>query len=70
MEQEALYFHENSITKSAFHKNKKQININEVDIKYLFKYLIEYRHKGNTFPLLLSIKLPQMNKNFDKIINT
>ena len=37
MEQEALYFDENSITKSAFHKNKKQININEVDIKYLFK---------------------------------
>ena len=32
MEQEAIYFRENSITKSAFHKNKKPININKVDI--------------------------------------
>ena len=33
MEQEAVYFGENSIIKSAFHKNKKAVNINEVDIK-------------------------------------
>ena len=33
MEQEAVNFRENSIIKSAFHKNKKPININEVDIK-------------------------------------
>ena len=33
MEQEALYFGENGIIKSAFHKNKKPVNINEVDIK-------------------------------------
>ena len=33
MEQEALYFGENGIIKSAFHKNKKPANINEVDIK-------------------------------------
>ena len=33
MEQEAVYFGENSIIKSAFHKFKRPININEVDIK-------------------------------------
>ena len=33
MDQEALHFGENSIMKNAFHKNKKPININEVDIK-------------------------------------
>ena len=33
MEQEVVHFGEKSITKSTFHKNKKPININEVDIK-------------------------------------
>ena len=33
MEQEAVYFAENGIIKSAFHKNKRPININEVDIE-------------------------------------
>ena len=33
MEQEAVYFRENGIIKSAFHKNKRLININEVDIE-------------------------------------
>ena len=33
MEQEAIYFGENGIIKSAFHKNKRHININEVDIE-------------------------------------
>ena len=33
MEQEAVYFGENGVIKSAFHKNKKPININEVDIE-------------------------------------
>ena len=33
MEQEAIYFGENGIIKSAFHKNKRPININEVDIE-------------------------------------
>ena len=33
MEQESVHFGENSIIKSAFHKNKKPININKVDIK-------------------------------------
>ena len=73
MEQEAVHFGENSIIKSAFHKNKKPININEVDIKRIassdkrsygkdsFKYFIGYRHEGNAFPSPLFIKLPQMN---------
>ena len=32
MEQEVVYFGENSIIKSAFHNNKRPNNINEVDI--------------------------------------
>ena len=31
MEKETVYFGENGIIKSAFHKNKKPININEVE---------------------------------------
>ena len=30
MEQEAAYFGENGIIKSAFHENKSPININEI----------------------------------------
>ena len=33
MEQEAVYFGENGIIKSVFHKNKRFININEEDIE-------------------------------------
>ena len=81
MEQEAVHFGENSIIKSTFLKNKKPININEVDIKAIslldknsyvkdsFKYTIGYRHEGNGFPSLLCIKRPQMNSYsifFDK----
>ena len=33
MEQEVVHFGENSVIKSAFHKNKRPLNINEVDIK-------------------------------------
>ena len=33
MKKEAVYFKENSFIKSAFHKNKIPININEVDIE-------------------------------------
>ena len=33
MEQEAVHLGENSIIKSAFHKIKKPININELDIE-------------------------------------
>ena len=62
MEQEVVYFGEKGITKSAFHKNKRSINISEVDIEEIvlshkrwyskdsFKYFIGYRHRGNAFP--------------------
>ena len=33
MKQEAIYFGEHGIIKSAFHKNKRPINISEVDIE-------------------------------------
>ena len=33
MGQEAIHFGENSIIKNAFHKNKKAINMNLVDIR-------------------------------------
>ena len=73
MEQEAVYFAENGIIKSAFHKNKRPININEVDIEEIvlshkkshskdsFNYFNGYIHKGNAFPSPLCVKLPQMN---------
>ena len=76
MEQEALYFGENGIIKSAFHKNKNPINTNEVDFKEIlwshqksngkdsFKCFVGYRHKGNAFLSPLCIKLPQMNEYF------
>ena len=35
----------------------------------MFKYFIGYRHKGNTFPSPMCVRLPQMNphtKYFDK----
>ena len=82
MEQEVVHFGENSIIKSAFHKNKRLLNINEVDIKRIklsdkksygkdsFRYSTGYRREGNAFPSSLCIKLPQMNaytKYFDKI---
>ena len=80
MEEEAVYFRENSIINSAFRKNKRPININEVDIKRIalsdkksisedsFKDFIGYRRECNTFPFPLSIGLPQMKaygKYFD-----
>ena len=81
MKQKAVYFSENGIIKSAFHKNKNPININEVDIKRItlsekksngkdsFKYFIGYRYEGNAFPSPLGVKFPQMNayaKYFDQ----
>ena len=81
MEEEAVYFRENSIINSAFRKNKRPININEVDIKRIalsdkksisedsFKDFIGYRRECNTFPFPLSIGLPQMKaygKYFDE----
>ena len=70
-----------SVIKSAFQKNKRPTNINEVDIEEIvlsnkksnskdsFKYFIGYRHKGNAFRSPLCVKLSQMNayaKYFDK----
>ena len=34
MEKETWYFGENDITKNAFHKNKRSVNINEVIQNY------------------------------------
>ena len=73
MEQEVVYFGENGTIESAFDKNERRIDINEVDIEKIalshkisyskdsFKYLIGYRHKGNAFQSPLYAKLPQMN---------
>ena len=73
MVQRAVYFGENSIIKSAFHKKKTPININEADIEEIvlshkksygkdsLKYFIGCRHKGTVFPSLLWVKLPQIN---------
>ena len=81
MEQQAVYFGENVIIKSAFHKNKRPTNINGVDIEEIvlshkksdgkgsFKHFIGYRNRGNGFPSPWCVKLPQMNayaKYFDK----
>ena len=69
---EAVHIGENRIIQSTFHKNKKPIIINEVNIKGMAlsdKYFIGYRHKGNAFPSPLCINLPQRNvcaKYFDK----
>ena len=81
MEQKVLIFGEDCIDKNSFHKNKKRINIDEVDIRRIslsgkhsygiknsFEYFIGYIHIGNIFPMQLCIKLPQMNgyvKYFD-----
>ena len=83
MEQKALIFDEDCINKNAFHKNKRPINIDEVDIRRIVlsskhsygnksssKYFIGYINNGIAFPILLCIKLPQMNgytKYFDNI---
>ena len=34
MEQEAVYFGENGIIKTAFDKSKRPINVNDTSIKY------------------------------------
>ena len=70
-EQKALIFGERYINKNVFHKNKKIISIDKVDIKRIvlsekgsydkkcsFKYSIGYRHVTNAFPVPLCIKLP------------
>ena len=52
MEQEALYFGENGIIKSAFHKNKNPININEVNIKEIL-----LSHKNHLVKIYLNTLL-------------
>ena len=42
MEQEAMYFGENGTIKSALHKNKRPININEVNIE---EFLLSQKKK-------------------------
>ena len=61
MEQKAVYFEEIGIIKTTFHKNKKPININEIDIEEIvlfhkksygkdsFRYFIEYSIKAMLF---------------------
>ena len=76
-----MYSGENGIIKSTFYKNKRLININEVDIKEIvlspkvsyskdsFTYFNEYRHKDKAFLSPMCAKLPQINryaKYFDK----
>ena len=83
MKQDAVYFREHEVIKSAFHRNKRPININNLDIgeivlshkklhsKDPFKYFNGYRYKCNGFPSPLCVKLPQVNnyaKYFDKNI--
>ena len=38
MEQETVYFGENGIIKSAFHKTKKPINVNEVHFEIVLSH--------------------------------
>ena len=52
MEQEAIYFGENSIIKSAFHKNKKPININDADTKKIVLF-----HKSHMINIYLNTLL-------------
>ena len=80
MEQEAVYFGENDIIKSVFHKNKRPININELDIEEIVSFHKNHILKTHLNTLLdtgimqcflspLCVKLPQMNahvKYFDK----
>ena len=81
MKQMVLIFGEDCINKNGFHKDKRPINIDEVDIRRIvlsrinsygnkgsFKYYIGYIHKGEVFPKPLCIKLPKINvfvKYFD-----
>ena len=81
MEQKDLMFGEDCINKNTFHKNKKPINTDEVDIRGIvlsnkqscgnkgsFKYFIGYINNFNAFPIPLCIEPPQMKgyiKYFD-----
>ena len=82
MEQKNLIFSKHCINKNKLHKNKRPININRVEIKWVvlskndshgkqssLKYLIRYINETNALPIPLCIKLPQINgyiKYFDR----
>ena len=82
MEKQVLIFDKQCINKDSFYKNKRPISIDRVETRIIvlpkkdlygkkgsFKYFIGYIHEGNVFPILLCIKLPQMNgyvKYFDR----
>ena len=85
MEHIALVFGEYFINRNAFHKNKRPISIDEVDIRRIvlsskhsygnkgsFKYFIGYIKKNDPFPAPLCIKFSQINeytKYFDNSNN-
>ena len=70
MEQKALTFDTQCINKNTFHKNKRPISIDKVEInrKYSygkkgpFKYFVGYINETDAFPVLLCIKLLLMNE--------
>ena len=75
MEQKALIFGEDCINKNAFLKNKRPINIDEVDIgrivlskkysnsnKGLLKYFTGYIQEGRVFSAPFYIKIHQINE--------
>ena len=75
MKQKALIFGKQCINKNAFHKNKKPISVDKVDIRRIvlskkdymvekgsFKYFIGHIHVGNAFSIPLCIKRRQINR--------
>ena len=70
MNEKALTFDKNCINKNIFHKNKRRISIDKVDIKRIvlskknlygkkgsFKYFIGYINETDALPVPLCIKL-------------
>ena len=75
IEQKVLIFDKQCINKNAFHKNKRPVNIDRVEIRRIelfkkdsygkkgsFKFFIGYINKTDALPIPLCIKLPQMNE--------
>ena len=71
----SLLYKQCIINKNASHKNKKQTIIDKVEIRTIvlskedsydkkgsFKYFIGYIDEGDAFPVLLCIKISQMNR--------
>ena len=55
-----MHFGENGIIKSAFHKNKNPININELDIKRIA--LSDTKSYGKVYTNIQHNKIPKDNK--------